>query len=208
MASFPAQNIVQARLSFLVGTRVVSTTMHWAATVAMVQVDLQNLSDAIDATILPPWRNMLATDCIYQGTDLRLLLKDTLNPVASYSSGQAGLYAGQALPPNLSFVMQLRQAEVDSNGNNRLYIAGLPEVAVTNSLVNAGFMTGEALTFANTLIAPLVDSSTKVWALVAVRRWAAGVPVAPEGYAVSQCNPTRAIGTQRRRRTNQLQYSL
>lgn len=164
-----------------------------------------DLGAIFESTILPLILDCQSLEVVYECLYVTGVQADFVNPYVHYLSSVVGAVAQESVPSNIAAVIQLRQGDASSRHNGRIFVSGIPETEIESSMIRGSFMTGALAALATALETPLVGS-LGTYTLVTKYLDAVGPPKVWKGYTIDQVNPTRAMGTQRRRTTELRQF--
>lgn len=185
-----------------------SSSLSYASPGGATFTDPQNLVDSFIAETFASWRAVVSSDVSFQKMYALRTSVGVCMPGTKLFAGVNGTSDALCIPSNLALVIQLRQTELASDFNGRVFISGLPESKIVSGLVQGAFATGACQTLASKLQNPLPKIGGGYYYPVVMHRTAAGVPITPIGLEVSQAVVIRALGTQRRRKTEKRGLNL
>lgn len=205
--SIAKERIIQLTLFYdLTGNRL-SCTMYYGCDAALAVGSPKKFITAWETACLAAFQAAVSGAVHFQRIHGRCFVKELCLPGDSQLYNKVGGVADEAIPENLPVVFQFRQDEVSSKNNGRIFLSGLAEGQVVDGLVTLTATNGVLADIGTALLGTIVDADGRNYNLVALQRRAAGVAITPIGHVVTTFHVSRAIATQRRRKTETESYS-
>jgi hypothetical protein len=207
MAAIVAARIIAITVYYALQGNRLSCTMYYGGDASMEQGDPEALVNAWESSVLPKWIDAVSDQVTFERVAGRTIEPETALPGNDQLNASAGSLVAQAIPSNLAMVLQLRQDDVSSKHNGRLFVSGITETQCVDGLISPTAVGAELGDLATEIINPLSNGSGTTYKLVALTRWLVGIPITPVGYTVTAVSITRSLASQRRRKTEQESYS-
>lgn len=202
---FTLNQLLKVQLSYTISGNRLSCNWHYGKNGSLNIADPSILGAEIETTILPIFKTIQSQEVVYESIYVTAVQANLSNPFVKYISGEVGDITEEGIPSNLAAVVQLRQNDKIAKHNGRIFVSGIPETEIENSLIRGSFISGALAAFALDLKQVLTSGGTNYTPCV-VNMTGTLPSTDPEGYEVIQVNPTRALGTQRRRTTELRQF--
>lgn len=206
MATIVAARILRLTISLTISGNRLSLNLHYGANGDIVVGDAEIFLDAWETANLAWLRDALSEEVILEQLYATCVVAETVNPATNILSGQVGSISGEAMPSNIAAVITLRQIEISSKHDGRIYLPGAPEAASVDGLWDDSWFEGAFKDFADALLVPVTPGGGVEWSLVALQRFASSSPVTPVGHTIASVVRRRSPATQRRRTTEKREY--
>lgn len=201
MGSVIRAQILNVQLRYNVTGNRLTCNLNYATNAAVDVNDPYALVNSWVTNVLPVWQALVSSDVTFDSIYATGDAPGVARPHELMLNATVGGAAAEAIPENLGMVFRLTQYETNSKHNGRIYIAGLAEGDVVDSLVTAGVMGSTALDLKVALMLTLAGYAGNNFNLCSVSRRAAGVPITAVGWYTSAIVATRSLCTQSRRTT-------
>lgn len=207
MAAIIRAQIVNLQLRYnLTGNRL-SCNLNYGCNSPLDIDDCLTLADSFETGVLPYWQALVSSDCVFDSIYCTADSPGVCKPRLSQLYNKLGTDNPEAIPENLGMVFRLTQYETNSKHNGRIYIAGLCESSIVDSLVSTAIMGSTVLDLKVALMATLAGAAGNNFNICSVSRRDAGAPITAQGWYTAAVVPTRALCTQRRRTTELTSYT-
>lgn len=207
MATIVKERIVNVVLFYNLTGNMLSCTLHYGCDTALAGDSPDKFQTAWQTAVLAIWQDAVSSDVSFQRIYTYAITAALARPGNDNLNAKAGTIAVEAIPENTACVFQLRQDDVSSKNNGRVFISGLTEAQVVDGLVTTTAAGAELKDLADALLLEITDADGRKYKLVALQKSAAGAPITPVGHTVSVITVTRALATQRRRKTELRAYA-
>lgn len=200
--------IVRARIinlicSYCIRGNRLSTKMSYGVDRALIANDPQTLLDAWVAAVFPAWQAAVSTEVSFQMCYAYADAPGTCIPNQQPFVSEAGSVVGNSLPGNIPVVVQIRQTEVPGRHNGRMFVSGISEADVTDSLITTAVLGTHWVDLTAALLTPLAMGGGGNAYLGVVVRTLSGSPVTPSLMVANQVYVTRALASLRKRTTEE-----
>lgn len=196
----------QVKLSYAISGNRLSTTMHFAADDGPVTGMAAELGNNLEAAMMPLWLACVSLEVKFQNMYVRCMDRGRVWPFTNTYGTKVGTQTGESLPSNIAMVIQLRQAEISGRTNNRLFISGVPEEVVVNSVLDSAYIVASAAPLAAYLRDTVIAGTLSNYRCCCVHKVGPGPHPTYEGHPITQAFVDESTGSQRRRTTELRQF--
>lgn len=207
MAAIIKQRIVNVVMFFTQWGQASSCTLHYGCDTDLTPDSPDKFQTAWQAVVLSKWQDAVAAAVTFERIYTYSIQKELTRPGNDNLNNKLGSLSDQALPTNLAAVFQLRQDDVNSKNNGRIFVGGITEVQCVDGLITVAAIGAELKDLADALLTTVTDSDGRNYKLVALQKSSGGSPITPIGHTVSVITISRSPATIGRRKTHMQSYS-
>lgn len=201
MATIVKERIVNVVVFYNISGNRLSCTLHYGCDSAITVDSPDQLQTAWQAACLAAWQAAVSEDVTFDRIYTYAIVPNVARPGNDQLNAKDGTLADECLPENIAAVFQLRQDDVNSKNNGRIFVGGITEAQCVDGLLTVAAVNAELNDLGTALVTEITDSSGRKWNLVALQKSAGGAPITPVGHTVTVVHVSRALATQRRRKT-------
>lgn len=205
--SIVKERVIECTLFYNLSGNRLSCTMHYGCDSALAIDSPEDFLNAWETACLTAFQDAVSDNVFFDRIAARSFVKEQCLPGNDQLNAKQGSIVEDAIPENLAVVLQFRQDEVSSKNNGRIFLSGLTEGQVVDGLVTLTATNGVLADLGTALTTTVVGASGRHYDLVALQRRALGAPITPVAHIVTVFHVSRAIASQRRRKTELQSYS-
>lgn len=204
--SIVKERIIQCTLYYNMSGNRLSSTMYYGCDSPLAIDSPEDFRLAWETACLPAFQAAVADSVFYDRIAARSFVKEQCYPGNDQLFNKQGGVAETPIPENLAAVLQFRQDEVSSRNNGRIFLSGLTQGQVVDGLITLTAVNGVLNDIGTALLGTIVGGSGRHYNLVVLQRRALRAPITPVGHIVTVFHVSRAVASQRRRKTELQSY--
>lgn len=207
MTAFVYARILKLLLEYTIDGNAMSCGLHYAADADLDFDDPETFRLAWETACLAAFQ-----DCVGGTVEFTRIYCYGIKPAQVRTAqdqlnAKTGNAIGGAIASDLAAVFQIRQYDVSSRINGRIFLSGLTEAQVVDGKIDPASLTDPFQTLGTLLLSPITIGSGTTFKLVCLHRPTGSPPPDPIGYTAIAVTPQASVGTQRRRRTELQSYA-
>lgn len=204
--SIAENHLIKVQVCAVLQGNAMSFSIHYACDNSVTNDTQHDLGNLFNVNVMPLIKAACSLEVRFQQLYTTAVAPNLAwTSIISYGT-ELGLGTAEAIPSNTAVIIELRQGEVTSRHNNRIFMFGCEETNVVNSLLTPTAISGSYQPLADYLLTHTMAGTFGNYKACSVTPRKKTGPVPAIGYDLVQAFVQPAVATQRRRTTELTQY--